>query len=557
MKPSTFLKTLWGETPEGQILIWTLQNKASTWIRDPEDADDFIDKLDVYTGMAKASDDVTLGPFKRVTPSQAFAIPGLWCDFDFGDSGHERRALPPDEVGMVELIATLEPEPTLVVSSGHGRHCYWLFDEPAKLLDPDTRLATAELVEQWQRHIKDVAQKFGWWVDSTYDLARVLRLPSTFNAKNPDSKIPVAVIKNDGPRYSREWWTKHISDLKRDTYVAESMAQVVPLDDKNDNLVLDPNVALGDWWTVMIETMPDLRGSFEHRRPLPSGETSMSAYDLSLASHAAAAGRSDQDIADIIIVHRRLRGNADDLEKGLRFDYVRRTIDEAREGRTGELVTRDEIEDKELDDVLTSLGVKINRIVKLVDSEGDMGRFRLETADGNIDVGGVEVLTSETKWRNAIADATLNLPRRVPRGSWDALAQRLLDAVVVLRPGDDGHPKTQDEVLETIEWVRDYLDRDGITEINGDVVLVNGEPTDEDADTLIIRRIPFLMDGSIHFFFDDFVKWTDANRGAKMRNDQMRSRLADCGFERVRIRMAGKSTRLWAINRSEWLEISD
>jgi len=66
------------------------------------------------------------------------------------------------------------------------------------------------------------------------------------------------------------------------------------------------------------------RRTWEHRR---DRRWSLSEYDLSLASFAAAVGWSDQEIADLIVAHRRKYG---ETRKGLRVDYLRRTIAKAR-----------------------------------------------------------------------------------------------------------------------------------------------------------------------------------------------------------------------------------
>ena len=173
MKPSEFLKALWGERPDGRILIWTLKDKRSHWISEPTTADSWEGHDDVYTGMAKSAW-VDRTPSERVLASQAFAIPGLWLDLDFGTE-HKQHTYFPDEFATVEFIASIDAEATLIVNSGNGKHVYWLFPEPLKLLNAESRLAAAELIEAWHTHLRNITE---YHIDSTHDLARILRLPS-------------------------------------------------------------------------------------------------------------------------------------------------------------------------------------------------------------------------------------------------------------------------------------------------------------------------------------------------------------------------------------------
>jgi hypothetical protein len=72
-------------------------------------------------------------------------------------------------------IAALRVQPSTIVNSGGGRHCYWYFDKPVVFRSEDDRSRFAAFLEAWIAYVGgDPGAK---------DLARVLRVPGSFNAK--------------------------------------------------------------------------------------------------------------------------------------------------------------------------------------------------------------------------------------------------------------------------------------------------------------------------------------------------------------------------------------
>lgn len=115
------------------------------------------------------------GSANNVTNLQA-----LWIDLDAKN------------VSLSELYAEIDKfslEPSIVVSSGHGYHCYWLLDDVHTLSKDE---------------IKEIATKLhkATNADKTFDASRVLRLPGTTNYKNMAQPEPCRVLKNTGKLYS-------------------------------------------------------------------------------------------------------------------------------------------------------------------------------------------------------------------------------------------------------------------------------------------------------------------------------------------------------------------
>ena len=127
-----------------------------------------------------------LGKWERRTKSNAYALKSLFLDLDV--KADDERAYPDQSAairGLMRLTeATALPKP-MVVNSGYGIHAYWPLDE---FVAPD----------QWEpvaQRLKAVCMGLGVKIDAkvTADVARVLRLPGTFNFKR-DMAAPVEVL---------------------------------------------------------------------------------------------------------------------------------------------------------------------------------------------------------------------------------------------------------------------------------------------------------------------------------------------------------------------------
>lgn len=111
-------------------------------------------------------------------------LPGLWLDIDLAGPAHKAKTpLPADINTALELVESLPHTPTMVVSSGYGLHLYYLFPELEDIRDPARHALAEQTLEALQLRVIGAATARGLHVDSTYDLARVLRTPGTRNSK--------------------------------------------------------------------------------------------------------------------------------------------------------------------------------------------------------------------------------------------------------------------------------------------------------------------------------------------------------------------------------------
>lgn len=315
-----FLHALWGDKPPGLIQIWRLGDRRSFYAKAVPGAAYYADgNVDVYTGVALAAKDH--GRYHRAKAAQAVAIAGLWLDIDVCGGPDRKAGVAPTLDAAVEIAHHIA-EPTLVVGSGYGAHAWYLFDEPWRFATVDEQAQAALASAGWYALHRAAARAAGWSIDHTHDLARLLRPPGTLNGKGPDP-VPVTTIADGGPRHDRGRLLEQAADGGGDAQLAlDTTDPTLPVVDVGPARALAVEVL-----DALIENSPEFRRTWTHARKEP---WSMSEYDLALCSIAAQAGLADQQLADLIALHRRTYDPAD--TKGQRLDYVRRTVAKARRG---------------------------------------------------------------------------------------------------------------------------------------------------------------------------------------------------------------------------------
>jgi hypothetical protein len=299
-----FLRELWGDgDAPGFLQTWTLHDKRSEywphWRGVQTDG-----QRDTFTAMGTTPR--RHGAKHRAKAEQVCATPGLWLDLDVKEGAfpNQHQAL---------SMARRHLLPTLLVASGYGIHAYYLFtDGPWIFRSVAERDEAASLSFRWFTLHQQSAARHGWHVDQLGDLARLMRLPGTWNCKRRDDAKLVRVLRERGPRYTRADFRELLSD--------------VPEQPPGPTSLFDGTVALtGDTSAyaakldALIANSPEFAAVWERERTFPSH----SEADLSLCSLAAGA-MTDPELAQLIAQHR----GTD--PKGRRADYVARTIRRAR-----------------------------------------------------------------------------------------------------------------------------------------------------------------------------------------------------------------------------------
>ena len=199
--PQGFKDILYGDTETGWLTIFCTPSRRTLWFRITDPVPDLDLEQNCYLGIGVRQEKPVDGGGRGKT-DDIIGIPGLWLDLDYQSPGaHKtRHSLPPTENAARSLLDAAPYKPSLVVHSGHGLQVYWLFKELAGFGTRDDREAFSRLCRGWQQFFQQAGRDRGWHVDSTADLARVLRIPGTRNLKTDEAR-EVTVREADDFRY--------------------------------------------------------------------------------------------------------------------------------------------------------------------------------------------------------------------------------------------------------------------------------------------------------------------------------------------------------------------
>jgi len=209
MDTLNFFQELYGKCKEGWLTIWTRQDKRTQWfpVMNLEQAAETAKKLsssgkDVYFGVGLRRKPVYKETkdgrryLARGENEDVIAIPGFWLDIDVASEAHKNTELPQSIDEALQLLEEFNWQPTILVHSGYGLHAYWLLNEPWYFANGEDYQKAKDYSELFQSVIRAVAaNKRGWKIDNTSDLARVLRVPGTMNYKIESKPLHVKVIK--------------------------------------------------------------------------------------------------------------------------------------------------------------------------------------------------------------------------------------------------------------------------------------------------------------------------------------------------------------------------
>ncbi|GHV07652.1 hypothetical protein FACS1894217_08840 [Clostridia bacterium] len=193
MNTQEFLQTMYSGAASGFLTIWTLPDKRTAFFPVTEMAnavsyaESRFDTHDVYFGVGLRG--AKLDAFQRGGNDDVSVVTAFWADVDVVNAeAHAESALPPSIDAALDFLDTLPLQPSIVVSSGNGLHVYWQFAEPLVIMTDAHRRNIAGALRGWQMFVNNAAKEYGWKLDNTSDLSRVLRIPGGVNHKTGDDR---------------------------------------------------------------------------------------------------------------------------------------------------------------------------------------------------------------------------------------------------------------------------------------------------------------------------------------------------------------------------------
>lgn len=536
-----FLDHLWGnkDPDRGYILIWSaksskigLKNKRSDFCLTIEHALQIIGDLpeenEIYIGVGLRNEIPKKG--RRGGKESIIAIAGMWADVDFADPVHQKQNLPPTLEEAIELVEA-PFNPSITIHSGHGIQSWWAFKEPWYFQNEKEKENFCRSQKSWQGYLLRKAKEKKWIIDSTWDVARVLRIPGTINSKGGDC-IPVRILSEDSKRYT-SWQDFEIDDpIVSDVWAGS----------QREDIILDEDRAppIKKFESLMVSDQRFER-SWEHKRR--DLDTSHSGYELSLAAIAARAEWSDQEIADLIIFHRQ-KWNPENIKKCLRRDYIEKTIEIARRGISDNLSEKDTIQqglevingDQDPDDIKKILGEKLGNIEIesfTREGDGDEGIFflKIKGKDKRICLGDRVKLNSFTTTSMILRDETPNhtRPPAMKPKQWIKVVDMLYRIV-----------EESDFPEDLEDWLNLYL--------------AEHKPGgEEEWKNCFARREPYLKEGMVFINEPAFREFVRIRFDPRIKKVEMRIKLKHGGFENTKesARISGRETplsqRYWKI----------
>ncbi|MBX4916716.1 hypothetical protein [Rhizobium bangladeshense] len=194
---SAFIIAFWGARFPGALKLWSKATKKTSSYT-PEKIEQLIEDVsekqhgeDIYIGLSTQPED--LPSSARGSNETAVSLPGIFADIDFATAKDNNKNYPPDKDKALTIINSFEAEPFLIQNSGNGLHVLYAFEKPLEIRNDDERKIAKAILRNFGQRLMDHFKQAGYEIDSVFDLARVFRVPMSFNHKSGTPK-PVEVI---------------------------------------------------------------------------------------------------------------------------------------------------------------------------------------------------------------------------------------------------------------------------------------------------------------------------------------------------------------------------
>lgn len=205
MNTKDFLSEIYRGCSNGFLTLTMLPERKTLWFKVSEiekasiTARKYGTKTNTFFGVGLRKNILKNG--FRGSERDILCITTLYADIDVKSEAHAQISLPSSVDEAINFLHSLKVKPSIIVNSGNGIHGYWLLDKPFIIETEEDRKHMSSIFKGFGKYVNSEAKKYGWKIDSVYDLARILRVPGTINHKL-GTGAKCEVIENHDGRHS-------------------------------------------------------------------------------------------------------------------------------------------------------------------------------------------------------------------------------------------------------------------------------------------------------------------------------------------------------------------
>jgi hypothetical protein len=239
------LESMWSNADRGILAIYSLPSAKAEFFNLAESGAIYKAIKTIAGKNGNQNIYHTLGllnkrPEKRGKEDDVMGIAALWMDIDFAGNAHKKGKLPSSLEECLDFLETFPLKPTVIINSGNGLHVYWVFNEIWYFDGVDERKKARRLSDKFQNTLIQMAKEKGWDLDKTSDLVRLLRVPGTYNYKNPNDPKLVKIIKINENKYNPDefepFLIEHPDESRITTFDASIVYKGLSHGERNINL---------------------------------------------------------------------------------------------------------------------------------------------------------------------------------------------------------------------------------------------------------------------------------------------------------------------------------
>lgn len=586
----TFLEELYGFIEEDDFFyIWNKRNKQTLWLNNIDEAVKYSEEQskktgnDLYVCVGTGPDpkkieriilDKEKGPeYKQFLETEIKKLTGFYLDIDIADENHKKLNLPQNIEEALKLLDTCWHKPTFLINSGYGLHCWWLFKEPFEIETEKDFNFIKERTRAFNNFFVKRAREQEREVDHLFDLKRLLRIPGTYNWKDPKNPKEVYFIKNNPELRYEVSDFEDIFDFNFETVTETKIrkdfgSSVKEIQDIIDEIDFEKKeLNQDDMMNLELVFGPKFINLWEKKLDDNARFSSASEYDWNIASLCNRLGFSNQRIFQAMVSFRQKHNL--DLKLNNKQYYARtikdlkKTYDPSKDPLNfnkqpepsvvssepeSELKPEDNAQPDKKDSSETNLleknktlikkalsdklNIKILKFIKYI--EDPRPQYVLITDDNQkIFLGDVSQISSQNHFKKHILDAKNFCIPSYKKDAWDMIIQQLFDICEEISTGEENSSRA------IILWLDEYL----------------SEQPNIDKDEGCQTNSPFKDEGDWHIFIDNFYIWCVSCKNIDMKKNRFLTYLTMCGCKSIQKRYTDEKNntsrkRVWKIPNS-------